>query len=126
MKQREHKLEDGFIFEGFEYKGITYKALTAQSILILKKVNSGIYTGDTSDWLETLLDYMFATSQPKEALFKAVNNWQESIWDYAAQFSHEDLMAIGKIVSGALEDSAAALVEVQEEGEKKPVTNPVG
>lgn len=119
MKQekRDKQLTDGFLFSGFEYNGIHYKPLTAQSLLILQKVNSPIYTGINASelWLQTVLEYMFVTSKPIKELLKAIPNWDECILEFADGFAHNDLLEIGKIINEILEQTSAAIVETRSE-----------
>jgi hypothetical protein len=115
-KNREQKLNDGFLFDGFDFKGVHYKPLTAQSLLVLQRVNSPIYTGaNESNWLETILHYLFVTSKPIKELLKATESWDESILEFADEFQHQDLLEVGNIINEVLEQSAAAIVETRDD-----------
>lgn len=121
--KREKNLTDGFLFQGFDYKGVHYKPLTAQSLLILQKVNSPIYTGERTDelWLQVVLEYMFVTSKPIKEILKATESWEESILEYADNFQQNDLVKIGEIINKVLEQTSSAIVETRgdDDPEKK-------
>ena len=122
MKEKlEAKLTNGFLYEGFEHNGVEYKPLTARSMVFLAKIGSSIYTGqgDDSDELTSILEYMFAVSKTTKELTQAMDSWQETLFDYAEQFSPDDLLMIGEIISKDLDNSTAAIVEAREDIDEK-------
>ena len=122
-EKRDKHLTDGFLSQGFDYNGVHYKPLTAQSLLILQKVNSPIYTGERTDelWLQVVLEYMYVTSKPVKEILKATENWEETILEYADNFQQSDLIKIGEIINSVLEQTSSAIVETRgdEDTEKK-------
>lgn len=121
-RNREELLEDAFINNGFEYKNKTYKSLTAEAILLLKRANSPIFTGQIEDlYIETILDYLIVCGQPRKTVLEYISKdtWDDARFELASQFTAGDLKVLGELVTLQLATISASLVEVRDGEEKK-------
>lgn len=107
----------GILSEGFEFKGMNFKPMSARILLLLEKAKSPFYHG--GDQLRGLLDVLFISSHESRAVLKALNEstWDETIMDFADQFSAEDLQDLAEIVEEQNDQASSAVVQVKEKAD---------
>lgn len=118
MKDRKEKIVSGFLDSGFSHKGIDYKPITARTLLLLERCQSPYYFGGNQ--LRGLLDVLYIGSHDSKTVLAAMNDsWEETILEYAENFTTEDLTSLGSIVNIANENCSASVVEARDDGTKK-------
>lgn len=118
---RDEKIVNAVTTEGFTYKGVLYKALTPRGLLILEKHKSPFFSGGSA--LKGLFDYLYVCSQePKAVQSISLDDWDDIIYDYADQFTQEDLAELGRLSKEFNEIQSSTIVEAKKVGEKKQDT----
>lgn len=115
--KRDNQRVNGILSNGFEFKGITFKPMSARILLQLEKAKSPFYHG--GDHLRGLLDFLFIASNESREVLKALNGdtWEETIMDFADQFTADDLQELTAIVEEQNQDASAAVVKVKEKAQ---------
>ena len=102
-----------------EFKKLKFKPLNAATISLLTDVQSAVVTGEGNQ-VQALLDYLYATSQPLSALYKASRkDWKLEVLKFGEQFSQEDLEKLGEIMGEDMTKIDEAQVETDEDEKQK-------
>jgi len=115
---REEKITDAVTNEGFHFKDIHYKPVTTRMLMLLEKFKSPYYVG--GDQLKGLMDLLFiCTSDLKLIQRYNSEEFDDAVYEFADNFTAEDLAALGKITKENEKIDTATIVEVRASDNKK-------
>ena len=115
---REEKITDAVTNEGFYFKDVHYKPVTTRMLMLLEKFKSPYYVG--GDQLKGLMDLLFiCTSDLKLIQRYNSEEFDDAVYEFADNFTAEDLEALGKITKEKEKIDTATIVEVRSSSDKK-------
>jgi len=118
-KTREEKINNAITSDGFVYKGVHYKPMSVRTLLLFEKYKSPFFYG--GDQLRGLMDFLYISSHdPKQVAKIPLEQWDDTILDYADNFTADDLVTLGQMAEQSSENNAASIVEVRNDSQKKP------